>query len=153
MRGRRAVFRCALVRGTRYSVAAAASTAGILDYIIVNGSCTGHIFFRWFITSLYFQIPDGAILVLDNASVHRYAPFIALVDLLGVRIIYLPPYSPFLNPVEHIWVAVKCAVRRYRTQILQDPETALAAIMDHYTNFNVEGSMRSMGYHYVMSLH
>ncbi len=44
----------------------------------------------------------------------------------------------------HIWVAVKSAVRRYRREISQDPEAALAAMMDLHEHFDLAGSLRSM---------
>ena len=61
-----------------------------------------------------------------------------------LSVIYFPPYSPHLNSVEHIWVALKLVVQRYRRQILSDPETALAVILEHYRNFDVLGFLRRM---------
>eukprot|EP01084_Bolivina_argentea_P221002 374426_1 len=150
--GTRAVFRCALVRGTRYSLAAAVNANGILDYMLVQGSCTGHIFFQWFTNSLYYHMNGNSVLVMDNAAVHRYGPLLDIFEFLDVGVIFLPPYSPFLNPAEHLWVAVKSAVRRHREQLLANPETTLAVIMEHYRNFDFATSMRRMGYGSVLDM-
>ena len=116
---------------------AAATTNDILDYMVIEGSGTGHIFFQWFTTSLYFHLEHDSVLVMDNAVIHRYGPFLSVLEFLEVGIIFLPPYSPYINPVEHIWVALKAACQRHRRQLRQDPEATLAAILEHYRDFDV----------------
>ena len=90
-----------------------------------------------------------SILVWDNAAIHHYEPVMLVLRYLDVDIIYLPPYCCFLNPVEHIFAAVKAAVRRYRYYMLRDPVRTLRAIVEGLRNFDVYGLMRRMGYHRV----
>ena len=148
-RGVRPTFEYAFVRGTRYTISVAANYQGIVNYAIFNGSCNGHLFLEWFMTSLYAAINHDSILVMDNAAIHHYQPFITLTEFLQVDIIYLPPYSPFLNPVENIFAAVKAAVRRNRAAIEVSPVTTMAEILDELSNFNVLRLLRMMGYHHV----
>lgn len=147
--GIRPTFEYAFVRGQRYTVSVAANYRGIVDYVVMNGSCNGHLFIQWFMTSLYAAIEHDSILVLDNAAIHHYEPFIALTEFLEVDIIYLPPYSPFLNPVENIFGALKAAVRRNRAAIELAPVESLVEILDGLRNFDVLGLLRRMGYHHV----
>ena len=51
-------------------------------------------------------------LVMDNASIHTPAKVRDLVENRGYMCLYLPPYSPFLNPIEEFWSKVKAGVRR-----------------------------------------
>jgi len=54
-----------------------------------------------------------SVLILDNASVHHTAVFQQMVEAAGIRLVFLPPYSPFLNPTEHVFSQVKSFLRRY----------------------------------------
>ena len=54
----------------------------------------------------------GSVLVLDNARIHTGGTIERLATGAGCRVLYLPPYSPDLNPIELIWSFVKRQVRR-----------------------------------------
>lgn len=54
----------------------------------------------------------GQHIVMDNAPIHKPKVIKALIEERGHKCIYLPPYSPFLNPIEEFWSKVKAGVRR-----------------------------------------
>ena len=54
----------------------------------------------------------GHYLVVDNAPIHTPATVRALIESRGYTCLYLPPYSPFLNPIEEFWAKVKAGIRR-----------------------------------------
>ena len=66
----------------------------------------------------------GQYIVMDNASIHKPKVIKALIEERGHKCIYLPPYSPFLNPIEEFWSKVKAGVRR-------TPLTADDRLTDH----------------------
>ncbi|WP_369408574.1 transposase [Wolbachia endosymbiont of Atemnus politus] len=51
-------------------------------------------------------------MVLDNASFHKSARTKNLIENVGCKILFLPPYSPDLNPIEKFWFAIKHAIRK-----------------------------------------
>ena len=53
----------------------------------------------------------GHYLVMDNAPIHTPATVRDLVESRGYKCLYLPPYSPFLNPIEEFWANVKAGIR------------------------------------------
>jgi len=53
-----------------------------------------------------------SVLVLDNATIHHGDEILALADRFGVRIEYLPSYSPDLNPIEEAFSKIKHFIRR-----------------------------------------
>ena len=53
----------------------------------------------------------GQIVVLDNLSVHKSAKARALVEAVGCRLVFLPPYSPDLSPIEPGWSKMKTQLR------------------------------------------
>ena len=55
----------------------------------------------------------GHFLVKDNAPIHTPLKVRELVESRGYKYLYLPPHSPFLNPIEEFWPKVKAGVRRY----------------------------------------
>ncbi len=54
----------------------------------------------------------GMVFIIDNTSFHKSKKVVELIEAAGCRIIFLPPYSPDFNPIEHHWAAVKHAIRK-----------------------------------------
>ena len=54
------------------------------------------------------------VIILDNFSVHRSAAMATYAESLGIRLVFLPPYSPHLNPIEFVWKTLKRSVSKIR---------------------------------------
>jgi len=65
----------------------------------------------WFNECLVKAIPQGLTVIMDNASFHRKAKLKGLAETAGVRLLFLPPYSPDLNPIEKTWANMKRRLR------------------------------------------
>lgn len=57
------------------------------------------------------ELLPGDLVVMDNLSVHKAAGVAEAIERRGARVVYLPPYSPDLNPVELLWAKVKRLLR------------------------------------------
>ncbi|MBS0627149.1 MAG: transposase [Verrucomicrobia bacterium] len=57
------------------------------------------------------NLTPGQVLILDNASFHKSAESQKIVEGAGCKILFLPPYSPDLNPIEKYWANMKTKVR------------------------------------------
>ena len=68
---------------------------------------TAEFFERWFEDDLLPMIPKGFVIIMDNASFHRKSALFKLASNAGVRLLFLPPYSPDFNPIEHTWANLK----------------------------------------------
>lgn len=53
-------------------------------------------------------------MVIDNASIHKGLEIYDIAEAFKINIIYLPPYSPDLNPIEKVWANFKNILRRIR---------------------------------------
>jgi len=52
------------------------------------------------------------VVILDNAKSHYDEEAIAMIEATGAGVVFLPPYSPELNPIEHIWAKVKSFIKK-----------------------------------------
>ena len=71
---------------------------------------------------------------MDNASFHKSEETRALVEQFECQLVFLPPYSPQLNPIEHTWAVLKCYIKRFRHQFDSLFET-IDFIFQHKTIF------------------
>lgn len=58
------------------------------------------------------SLKPGQVLIIDNASFHKSEEIKKLVESAGCSVIFLPPYSPDLNPIEHYWSSIKNNIRK-----------------------------------------
>jgi transposase len=70
-------------------------------------STNAEFFEDWFEWQLLAQTPENSIIIMDNASFHRKAKLTKIAARYGIVVLFLPPYSPQLNPIEHSWANLK----------------------------------------------
>ena len=77
------------------------------------------VFNAWVMQDLLPKLPEKSVVVMDNASFHKGQDMIKALQKAGHSLLYLPPYSPDLNPIEHKWAQAK-AIRRKNQKTLQE---------------------------------
>jgi len=75
------------------------------------------VFNQWVEVDLLPQIPTNSVIILDNASFHKGIIMRRAVEKAGHTLLYLPPYSPDLNPIEKKWAQAKSIRRKYGCNI------------------------------------
>ena len=75
--------------------------------MVFNGSCDTLLFNDWVENFLIKELIPGQFVVMDNASFHKSKRTQELIQSVGCRIIFLPPYSPDFNPIEKFWANMK----------------------------------------------
>ena len=75
--------------------------------MVFNGSCTTKLFENWVKNVLIKELVPGQFVVMDNASFHTSHKTKELIESVGCKVIFLPPYSPDLNPIEKYWAYMK----------------------------------------------
>lgn len=77
--------------------------------VTFSGTCTTAFFNAWLEQHLLPELKTGSVIVLDNAAFHKSRETRHLIYAAGCRLLFLPPYSPHLNPIEKLWANIKRA--------------------------------------------
>lgn len=104
-------------RKTRINITAALHKGKLFAPFLFIGYSTKNTFETYLEKVLIPSLERGMVLIIDNASFHKSKKITALVVAAGCRILYLPPYSPEFNPIEHFWTAVKTSVKKAALKI------------------------------------
>ena len=96
----------------RVGVVAGQAGKSIVAPMQYGGTMDSEVFESWFEAWLLPALPEGSVVVMDNASFHRKGRLHALAERAGHRVLFLPPYSPELNPIENFWGWLKRELRR-----------------------------------------
>ena len=96
----------------RTGIVAAQIGKSLLAPLTYNGAMDSLLFEMWFENCLLPVLPKAAVIVMDNASFHRKNKLVPLAEKSGHRLIFLPPYSPELNPIENFWSWLKRYLRK-----------------------------------------
>jgi len=92
------------------------------DEVIAPGEYKGttdhRLFEAWFSGALLKEAKPGSVVVLDNATFHRKKTLKKLAELAGCSVLFLPPYSPDLNPIENVWANLKSFLNHYLRHFL-----------------------------------
>ena len=80
-------------------------------------SIDSDVFHQWAKTDLLHKLPERSVIVLDNASFHKGQDTQLLFSQQGHTLLFLPPYSPDLNPIEHTWAQLKAIRRKLRSDV------------------------------------
>lgn len=104
------------VSGMRYareSFMAAQREGTILSPFCYRGTCNTDLFNMWVKDFLLPELKAGQVVIMDNASFHKSQETRKLIEEAGCRLLFLPPYSPDLNPIEVFWANLKKKVRMF----------------------------------------
>ena len=104
-------------RGKNQSTMSVIGMKGVLVSRTIEGAFNGLLVLD-LIQELCRKLKRGQVLVLDNARIHKkyQEEMRAELGKVGCRLVYLPPYSPQMNPIEMTWSKVKALVRKDRPQ-------------------------------------
>ena len=111
-RGERLYQAVAGKRRERTSIISASQQGKLVMPLVFQGSCTTEVVDAYFEQVLLPELPTGSVIVLDNARFHQSPTTQRLVETAGCQLLFLPAYSPDLNPIEHLWAAFKTHLRK-----------------------------------------
>ena len=102
------------ISGNRYhreSFIAAQNQSRIFAPFCYTGTCDTVLFNTWLEKICIPNLKQGDVLILDNASFHKSKTTIEIIENAGYEVLFLPAYSPDLNPIEKFWANFKRRVK------------------------------------------
>ena len=125
---------------------AALGITGVRCSTVVDGAVNGDVFEAFVQQVLVPQLKPGDVVVMDNLSSHKRITTRQRIESAGANVLFLPPYSPDLNPIEMIFSKVKALLRslacRTRTRLWE----AMQSVLDQITPSDAANCFRHCGY-------
>ena len=143
LKGKTPVCHRFLCRGRRTNAIAAISTSGLLTLELTTSTVNWEVFYDFVRGSLIPQMMpfNGtnpcSVAVMDNLSVHHVPEIISLFQQAGILVMFLPPYSPDLNPMEESFSYVKAYLRKH-DELLQVVSNPTSIIQSAFYSITVE---------------
>ena len=115
LRGERAIGKRAMGHWRTVSIVGAIRIGARPLLMTHRGAINGRLFLRFVRERLIPWLRQGDVVVMDNLNSHKMAAVRTAIEAAGATPIYLPTYSPELNPIELLWPYLKRGVRTMRT--------------------------------------
>jgi transposase len=146
LKGKRAYGAKPAKSSNNVSVISAVSVKEVLVQWSALGSVDGVCFEAFIACMLVPKLWKGAIVIMDNCSIHKGSEVERLIKEAGATLIYLPPYSPDFSPIENAWSKLKSILRTLGARTYPDLMEALEAAFDEITQEDLKGWFNHCGY-------
>ena len=125
---------------------AALRASGVVAPMVVDGAITGDLFVAYVEQVLVKELTAGDVVVMDNLACHKVAKVAPAIEKAGARVVYLPAYSPDLNPIEQVFAKAKGEIRRRKPRTVADTETWCGDALDRFPPAECRNDIRHGGY-------
>lgn len=116
--------------GKNISLIGGMSIDGLIATLSVVGSVNTQVFLFYIQEILIPQLWVGAIIVMDNLPVHHAVVVREAIEAVGAKVVFLPPYSPHLSPIELCWSKLKQLLRSAKARTREALDQALSQIIN-----------------------
>ena len=132
--------------GENISMLATLSLAGVTAPMTIAGAVDGVVFLAYVEQVLVPTLQKGDVVVMDNLGAHKVKGVSEAIEGCGAKLIYLPPYSPDLNPIEKCWSKIKTYLRAAKARTREALEKALQEVLRLITIEDAAGWFASCDY-------
>ena len=127
---------------------AALRTSGLTAPLVVDGAINGELFLAYVKQHLAPTLREGDIVIMDNLSAHKVAGVQEAIAAAGARVMYLPPYSPDLNPIENAFSKFKWGLKSAEERTVAALWKRCGKLIDEFTEKQCRNYFRHCGYRY-----
>lgn len=118
------------------TILGAIGTRGMIATMTVEAATDGEIFLAYLDHVLCPQLQAGDVVVMDNLSSHKVAGVRERIEAAGAGLLYLPPYSPDLNPIEKAWSKLKQLLRSVKARTREALDKAIMQLLPQISQEN-----------------
>jgi len=145
-RGQRLVEKAPHGHWQTTTLIAALGLEGVRCSTVVDGAVNGDVFEAFVEQVLAPQLKPGDRVIMDNLSSHKRHRTRELIEATGAALIFLPPYSPDLNPIEMVFAKIKQLLRSLAYRTRETLWRAMQSILDQITETDAQNCFRHCGY-------
>jgi transposase len=113
---------------------------------VIDGAVNGELFLAYVRQVLVPTLSDGDIVAMDNLGSHKVPGVREAIEAAGASVMYLPAYSPDLNPIEMVFAKIKSILRKMAIRTVEELWEALGSITDCVTATECRNFLRHAGY-------
>jgi len=146
--GQRAICYHSRNSGGNISLIGAVRLTGMCALYPYDGPINGERFLDFLEFKLLPTLKVGDVLVMDNLRVHHISAAKEMAQQWGIRLLYLPPYSPELNPIEETWSIIKRIFRSMEARTISAFVDTMQCARDAITSDKIENLFRHAGYNH-----
>ncbi len=114
--------------------------------LVVDGPMNGALFLQYIRECLCPTLKAGDVVIADNLSSHKVMGVKEAIEAVGATILYLPPYSPDLNPIEQLFSKLKALLRKAATRTVEGLWTEIGTVLDTLTPQECKRYFAAAGY-------
>jgi transposase len=119
---------------------------GLIAPMVLDGAINAAAFTAYIEQILVKEIRPGDLVILDNLAAHKTAGVRATLARSGINVLYLPPYSPDLNPIENAFSKLKRLVRTAAERSVDGLWRAIGQLIDSFSPTECRSYFRHCGY-------
>lgn len=146
LRGRRVIDKSPLGHWHSTTLIAALGLEGVRCSTLVDGAVNSDLFTAFVEQVLVKHLRQGDVVVLDNLSSHKGAKVRELVESAGATLMFLPAYSPDLNPIEMVFSKIKRLLRTLACTTQESLWSAMQSVLDCVSSSDSANCFRHCGY-------
>lgn len=113
---------------------------------VIDEPMNGDIFLEYLEQCLVQTLSCGDIVIMDNLSAHKVAGVRERIEATGARLLYLPPYSPDLNPIEQLFAKLKALLRAAAERSIPALWDRIGEILNSIASAECTSYLRHAGY-------
>jgi transposase len=125
---------------------AALRADGLTAPLVVDGAINGEIFEAYIRQFVVPTLAPGDVVVMDNLASHKRAGVREAIEAAGCRLLFLPPYSPDLNPIEQAFAKLKALLRKAGERTFEGLWRRLGLLIDEFTPRECRNFIAHSGY-------
>lgn len=133
-------------RGHRYTLMSAIGVESVKAAVYGEWSANGEIFSGFISQCLLPNLRQGDVVIMDNVSFHKVKGIQQMIESVGASLLYLPPYSPDLSPIENMWSKIKTYLRKYAPRTPRDFKKVIKKAFESVTQKDLKAWFKFCGY-------
>ena len=114
--------------------------------LVLDGPINGESFLAWVEQMLVPTLAPGDIVIMDNLGSHKGKAVRQAIRSAGARLLFLPPYSPDLNPIEQVFAKLKLLLRKAAERSVEATWQRIGTLLDTFPPHECANYLRNSGY-------